>query len=152
LAYYVLALVSRLGKPRGGRCIDKRKNLPEPKIVNDRRCHFGWRVIYIVCAAFTIAYVFFDVLDLDGSNWRVTQYTPKGVVLVADTFPESDVSSAPEHPLARALISNDFTKSSLTPALFRWVERSAMVRFPLSGRRRYRVALPRSSVSDPSSF
>jgi hypothetical protein len=106
-------------------------------------------VIYVVCAVWVIAYVFFDVLDLDGSNWRVAQYAPKGIVLVGDTVPESEISLAPGLPLARGAIGNDFTRSSLMLASFGGGEGAAIAGFPLFRRRRYRVALPRSSVPDP---
>ena len=137
---------------RQGFSVDKVKNLHEPESVNDLRCHFLWRMIYVLCAATVIAYVFFDVLDLDGSHWRVTQYAPKGVVWVGDSVPESETSLAPGLPLARGAIGNDFTRSSLALASFWGVEGSAIAGFALFRRRRYRVALPRSSVPDPYYF
>jgi hypothetical protein len=129
--------------------VDKVENLHEPEIVNEFRCHFSWRAIYVLCAAAVLAYVFFDILDLDGSNWRVAQYPPKGALLVLNSVSESENSLPPDLPLARSSIGTDFTGYALTLACFRRVEGSTIAGLALSRRHRYRVALPRSSVPGP---
>jgi hypothetical protein len=122
--------------------------MPEPESVSELRCDSVWRVVYATCALLMPAYALFGIVDLDGFDWRATQYAAIGALWVLDTAPEPEASLPPDFPLVRDANGNDFTACPLAPASFRRSETLILAGFALSRRHRYRVALPRSSIPD----
>lgn len=113
------------------------------------RSQFLFRVIYAFCAVFVTAYVFFDILDIDGSNRPFNPYAPKGAIVLVGTVAEAETSLLPDLPIQRGSISNDLATYPVVLASFRHNEGLRIAGLSLSRRHRYRVALPRSSVPDP---
>lgn len=134
---------------RGGVSVDKAGNLPEPERMKDLRCDFVWRVIYVTCAALVASYVLFNILDLDGSNWRLTPYASEGPVLVANAPSDSESYPPLNSPLARCRVGSDLMSCTTTSVSFCPIEGSTIGGLSLVRRHRYRIALPRSSIPDP---
>lgn len=123
--------------------------MPEPEIVNRLRRDFFWRLAYAVFAVVVAVYVLFDILDLDGSNRRVSQSAPKGTLWVADAASEADSLLPPDLPARRAGNGDDPGDLLFAATCFPASTGLIIAVLALSRRHRYRVALPRSSVSDP---
>ena len=112
-------------------------------------CSTFWRAIYIVCMFVVFSYILFDVLDLDGSDFPrprapvernvVVAEVPKDIKLVC-CLDRTDLWV--EQSLLAPAISGEAVSVRLTRLL---------AFLPLDSPRahRYRVALPRSSPSDP---
>jgi hypothetical protein len=116
--------------------------------MSDMRSRCLFRVIYAVCAVAMAAYVFFDILDLDGSNLPLTHSSAKGAIFIVSNVSEGETSLLPCLP-ARPGINSDNLTSPVLLTTFRANEGMRIAGLALSRRHRYRVALPRSSVPDP---
>ena len=107
------------------------------------------RVFYIVCVAFVCSYIFFDVLDLDGSNFPRLLTPLARAVIVAETLVVIEIQDTRKHaaPLGSvALLFTDlFEKCS---RLRRQTTASGLDSARSHG---HRVGLPRDSVADPAS-
>ncbi len=115
------------------------------------RSRVCFRVLYGVCALFVAAYVFFDILDLDGSDWPWTHRSPQGAIFFVTSVSEAEASWSPgflpEHGhIADAVITHPVV---LSP--FRASEGLRIAGLTVYRRHCCRVALPRSSVPDPFS-
>ena len=108
------------------------------------------RVIYIACAVMVFSYVFFDVLDLAGSNFPLKQYPAKSSVVVADALKDIERSYLSGLVKLREDSSPASVEGQTDSVLWdRAVEPRPSVS-DLSRHHGYRVALPRSSTSDSS--
>jgi hypothetical protein len=116
--------------------------------MSDVRSRWLFRVIYMVCAVAMVAYVLFDILDLDGSNLPLTHSSPKGAIFLVTNVSEGETSLLPYLPARPGINSNVLTLPVLLVSL-RTNEGMRIAGLALSRRHRYRVALPRSSVPDP---
>ena len=112
-------------------------------------CSIFWRTIYVVCIAFVFSYIFFDVLDLDGSDFPRPRAPVERNVVVAEVPKEIKQAYLPDKTelwvdnLALVpAISGESVDVRLTRALTFSPLGSARTRG-------YRIALPRSSPSDP---
>ena len=112
-------------------------------------CSIFWRTIYVVCIAFVFSYIFFDVLDLDGSDFPRPRAPVERNVVVAEVPKEIKQAYLPDKTelwvdnLALVpAISGESVDVRLTRALTFSPLDSARTRG-------YRIALPRSSPSDP---
>ena len=108
-----------------------------------------WRVIYIACTVLISSYIFFDVLDLDGSDFGSRRYPVKGDVPVVKGLEEVERSSLPESLEASQDISRHFIANRRGLISFRSMEEVRKSRRESTRDHGYRVALPRSSVPDP---
>jgi hypothetical protein len=114
-----------------------------------KHCSIFWRTIYVVCIAFVFSYIFFDVLDLDGSDFPRSRAPVERNVVVAEVskeikhayFPDKTELWVDQLALVPA-ISGESVDVRLTRAL---------TFSPLDSARThgYRIALPRSSPPDP---
>jgi hypothetical protein len=113
------------------------------------RCSTFWRAIYIVSMLLVFSYILFDVLDLDGSDFPRPRAPVERNVVVAEVPKEIKQAYLSE----RTELWVDH--SVLVPAMFDesvHVRLTRMLTFsPLESARTrgYRIALPRSSPSDP---
>lgn len=107
------------------------------------------RVFYIVCVVFVCSYIFFDVLDLDGSNFPRLLTPVTRAVIVAETVAVIDLqdSRKPAAPWGSvALLFTDlFEKCS------RLVRQTKAGGLDSARSHGYRTGLPRDSVADPTS-
>src|SRR5262245_16777014 len=116
-----------------------------------RPIHYSrfWRVIFIVCMPLVFSYILFDVLDLDGSDVPRPRAPVERNVVVAEVPKEIKQAYLSE----RTELWVDH--SVVVPAMFDesvHVRLTRMLTFsPLESARTrgYRIALPRSSPSDP---
>lgn len=113
------------------------------------RSRIYFRVIYGFCALFVAAYVFFDILDLDGSNRPWAQHSPKGAIFLVTTVSEADASWLPDLLPVHRGIADARTASPVVLSPFRANEGLRIAGLTLSRRHCCRVALPRSSIPDP---
>ena len=110
-----------------------------------------WRAISIVCVMMVCSYIFFEVLDLDGSNF-----------LLRSPFENTAIVSEVEANIVRPYffrLANLWTEVSfsLLTKHVDWVspgptENPVTSAFNLFQRWGYRTALPRSSIPDPVPF
>lgn len=109
-----------------------------------------WRVIYIACMVLVFSYIFFDVLDLDGSDFLPVRYPLKSCAVVNNVLKEIERSYLQQSTGLWVDRSSLWLDSSADLAPLRYKE---LFRYPVLDRSRdhgYRVALPRSSPSDSS--
>ena len=112
-------------------------------------CSIFSRAIYVVCMFVVFSYILFDVLDLDGSDFPrprapvernvVVAEVPKDIKLVC-CLDRTDLWV--EHSLLAPTVSGEGVSVRLTSL-------SAFLPFDSPRAHRYRIALPRSSPSDP---
>jgi len=112
-------------------------------------CSALWRVIYIVCAVLVCSYIFFDVLDLDGSDFPLKQHPLERTAIVAEVAKDTvDAYSLakPETSVNLSVLSQSLAGEATRIRLMRVV---VFAPFDSARTRGYRIALPRSSPSDP---
>ena len=109
-----------------------------------------YRILHIACALIVISYVFFDVLDLDGSNFLRLLTPAQRLFLVAEAVSIEDLPDFREP----AVLPDDFFYLPLTDASVNrnWLSQQTRA-FPLSPLvfirfHGYRVGLPRDLVPD----
>ena len=112
-------------------------------------CSRFWRAIYIVCMLLVFSYILFDVLDLDGSNFPRPRAPVERNVVVAEVPKDIKQAYLPDetelwvdHLALVPAISGESIHVSLTRAL-------TFSPLDFARTRGYRIALPRSSPSDP---
>ncbi len=110
---------------------------------------FYFRMVYGFCALFVAAYVFFDILDLDGSDRLWNQQSSKGAIFLVTTVSEAEPSWLPDLPFTYAGIFDAIINHPVVLSSFRSNEGLRIAGLTLIRRHCCRVALPRSSVSDP---
>ena len=108
------------------------------------------RVIYIACAVIVFSYIFFDVLDLDGSNFPLPLSPVKSSAIVSDVqkdIKRSYLSGLTElwEPLSALPVDGQTDLVPPDPA-----KKPGPSGLDSSRGRGYRVALPRSSIEDSS--
>ncbi len=115
------------------------------------QCSVLGQVVSIVCVMMVCSYIFFEVLDLDGSNFPL-RFPVKNTAIVSEV--ETNVVRPHLFRLANVLPGVSF--SLLTKHLDwthpRLIENPVTSAFHLSQRSGYRIALPRSSIPDPLPF
>ena len=104
------------------------------------------RVVYIICTAFIVCYILFDVLDLDRSNFPTTR-APVDRTVVMVEVPKFTVNVADMTDVwvnVTALLLAEPKKSVRQEAL----EVPRPLALNTARVHGYRAALPRSSISD----
>lgn len=109
-----------------------------------------WRVIYIACTVIVFSYIFFDVLDLDGSNFPLPLGPVKSSAIVKDVQRDIKRSYLPGMTQLWGHLSALFQDSEVDLIPLDHTEKLGLPRLDSFRGRGYRVALPRSSTSDPS--
>lgn len=110
-----------------------------------------WRAISIVCVMMVFSYIFFEVLDLDGSNFPLRLYPGETIAIV------SEVETNAVRPYLARLAEpwTEISFSVLNPVdrvYPRLIQPPVASPFNFLERRGYRIALPRSSIPDPFPF
>jgi hypothetical protein len=117
--------------------------LPDLRIGKTREV---WRCAYLLCLPLVFAYIFFEVLDLDGSNLpSVTSETDRSPV-VAELSPEASIESFSESmqsPIDCAVVSTD---QSYDHKRFQRINLRTLTPLENARAHRYRVSLPRDAV------
>ena len=109
-----------------------------------------WRAIYAVFAFLVLSYMFFDVLDLDGSNFPSVVAPEETTVIVAVMPSGAELHDSPEALALWGTIPPVFTDSS---AKFSWLRRMNVFRFSSLNAARfhgYRAGLARDSLPHSS--
>jgi hypothetical protein len=111
-------------------------------------CSVFWRLISIACVIGAFSYVFFEVLDLDGSAFPLQRFLVENTAIV----PEIKTNLVRPYVTRLALPWSDIS-FFLLPEHVDCVRLHRLENFKASAfnslqRRNYRVALPRSSVPD----
>src|SRR5229473_8007427 len=112
-------------------------------------CSIFWRAIYIVCMVVVFSYIFFDVLDLDGSDFPLKRHPFERTAIVTKVANDTDHAYAvgrPELSVDVRTLSRSFSGHTLWVRVTRESRFSALVSARTRG---YRIALPRSSPTDP---
>jgi hypothetical protein len=106
-----------------------------------------WRAISIACVMIAFSYIFFEVLDFDGSNFPLQRHPVENAAIV----PEVETNIVRPYLTRWAVLWTEVLCSLLPeqvcvrPRLIENFKASALNSIQ---RRNYRVALPRSSVPD----
>jgi hypothetical protein len=104
-------------------------------------------VIYIACTILVFSYIFFDVLDLDGSE--LPSHPAKGAILTVNDLNEIERAYHPKSVEAWQDFTYDLTAYQRDLTSLHGPEELRISPLDASRAHRYRVALPRSSVPDP---
>jgi hypothetical protein len=106
------------------------------------------RAISIACVVVAFSYIFFEVLDLDGSNFPLQRFPVENAAIVPEV--ETNIVrpyltrwAVPWTEVLCSLLPEQV--DSVRPRLIEYFKASALNSIQ---RRNYRVALPRSSVPD----
>ena len=106
------------------------------------------RAISIACVVVAFSYIFFEVLDLDGSNFPLQRFPVENAAIVPEV--ETNIVrpyltrwAVPWTEVLCSLLPEQV--DSVRPRLIEYFKASALNSIK---RRNYRVALPRSSVPD----
>jgi hypothetical protein len=106
------------------------------------------RVLYIICTAFIVCYILFDVLDLDGSNFPTMRAPVNRTVVIVEVPKVGDHVYLPDTTDLWVNVASLSTESEYVTRF-----EALDVRIPLlsdaARAHGYRIALPRSSPSDP---
>ena len=111
-----------------------------------------WRITHVVCALLVFSYIFFDVLDLDGSNFSRLRATVERAVSVAEVPDAVPLNYSPEKSESWGNTSLFFPDQSGSYTRPCWSE---LLRASTLGTARshgYRVGLARNSLSDSSPY
>lgn len=108
------------------------------------------RVFYIVCVAFVCSYIFFDVLDLDGSNFPRLLTPVARAVIVAETLVVIEIQDTRKHAAPLGSVALLFT--DLFEKCSRLLWQTKATRLDSARSHGYRVGLPRDSVADASPY
>jgi len=106
------------------------------------------RVVYVICTAFIVLYILFDVLDLDGSNFPTMRAPVHRTVVIVEVPKVGENVYLPNTTDLWVNVASLPAESEYAihlAALDLWIPL-----LPDAARDRgYRIALPRSSPSDP---
>ena len=108
------------------------------------------RVFYIVCVVFVCSYIFFDVLDLDGSNFPRLLAPVARAVIVAETLVVIEIQDTRKHAAPLGSVALLFTDLFEKCSRLLWQTKATgldSVRF-----HGHRIGLPRDSVADASPY
>ena len=116
-----------------------------------RPIHYSrfWRAIYIVCMLLVFSYILFDVLDLDGSDFPRPRAPVERNVVVAEVPKEIKQAYLPDRTelwVDHSVLVPAMPGGSVQVRLTRTLTFSPLDSARTRG---YRIALPRSSPSDP---
>src|SRR5262249_38147295 len=107
-----------------------------------------WRAISLACVIAAFSYIFFEVLDLDGSALPLQQFPVESTAIV----PEVETNLVRTYLTQLSLPGTDISFFLLPEQVDcvrpRLIENFKASAFNSLQRRNYRVALPRSSVPD----
>jgi hypothetical protein len=112
-------------------------------------CSKFWRATYIVCMLLVFSYILFDVLDLDGSDFPRPRAPVERNVVVAEVPKEIKQAYLPDRTelwVDRSVLVPTMSGESVHVRLTRGLTFSPLDSVRTRG---YRIALPRSSPSDP---
>jgi|SRR6266852_1659764 len=112
-------------------------------------CSTFWRAIYLICTVIVFSYIFFDVLDIDGSDFPLKRHPLERTVIVAEVAKDTVRAYSVERPELWVDLS---TLSLAMPCEAMWGRLTRALTFSRLNSirtRGYRIALPRSSPSDP---
>jgi hypothetical protein len=113
------------------------------------RCSTFWRAIYIVSMLLVFSYILFDVLDLDGSDFPRPRAPVERNVVVAEVpkeIKQAYLSERTELWVDHSVLVPSVSGESVHVRLARMLTFSPLESARTRG---YRIALPRSSPSDP---
>ena len=116
-------------------------------------CAKSLRAIYIVCAVLVCSYIFFDVLDLDGSDFPLKQHPLERTATVSEVAKDTErVQLLNSHVLWVGSLHAGSVR--ISPGFMVPVAKNIILSRIHHARRvnGYRVALPRSSTADPLYF
>jgi hypothetical protein len=122
------------------------------RVLCARRSPLFFRLLTIVCTIVVSSYVLFDYLDLDGSNWPAAQYPGSGEYFVVTAPIEIKPVSLPQLHERWEPVRDQFAITLQGPTAFLVMSQKRMSGLEASRHRSYRVALPRSSISDPAAL
>ena len=105
------------------------------------------RIAYLACMPFFFAYIFFDVLDLDGSNLPSLTSRMERSAIVAELGTDENVESLPERvqPATSGAVRSGRWHDD---ARFRFIKLLTLSPLEKARTHRYRVSLPRDAVPD----
>jgi hypothetical protein len=110
-----------------------------------------WRAISIACVIIVFSYIFFEVLDLDGSNFPLQHNPVESHAIVPEV--ETNVIRPYLIRSAEPWTEISFSVLNLIDRVSpRLIQTPVASRFNFLERRGYRAALPRSSIPDPFPF
>jgi hypothetical protein len=106
-----------------------------------------WRAVSIVCVMMVFSYIFFEVLDLDGSRFPLQQHPIDSSAIVTE---ETKIVRPYLTRLVEPWIDVSFPWLAKQVDWFhpRFIENLAAPQFNTIHHHAYRTALPRSSVPD----
>lgn len=107
------------------------------------------RAAFSIVSLLVVSYLFFEVLDLDGSNFPLKQFALERSAIAAEVAKELGTTVA----AAKTLLHGDFAWVAPPPLLqalrARAVRSLRIAHLAYARHRGYRVALPRSAPTDP---
>jgi hypothetical protein len=107
-------------------------------------------MVSIVCVTLVLSYIFFEVLDLDGSNFR-THRDPGEITAIVQEVETNVVRSQLAHRAKPCIEVSFFLQAKPVQWVHRFsTEESVLPIFYLLHHCGYRTALPRSSIPDHS--
>ena len=112
-------------------------------------CSKFWRAIYIICTLLVCFYIFFDVLDLDGSDFPLKWHPLERTTLVAEVTQDADSVQSLNSPalwVGSFHAGPDRISASFTVPVNENIILAGIHSARVHG---YRIALPRSSTIDP---
>ncbi len=107
-------------------------------------------VFYIVCVVLVCSYIFFDVLDLDGSNFPRLLTPVARAVIVAETLVVIEIQDTRKHAAPWGSVALLFTDLFEKCSRLLWQTKATGLDSARS--HGYRVGLPRDSVADASPY
>jgi hypothetical protein len=123
-------------------------------MLHNLQFHHGskfWRAIYIVWTVLVCSYIFFDVLDLDGSNFPLKQQPLERTAIVPEVTTDADHAATPQRPELRVDFSMRLQEVSCESAWLQLMRISIFSCLVSVRGHGYRVSLPRSSI-DPFQY
>jgi hypothetical protein len=111
-----------------------------------------WRATHTVCVLLVFSYVFFDVLDLDGSNFSRLLATVERAVIVAEVPDSIPLNCALEKSKSWGDTPLLFTDQSGLYARLYWTVLSRASALGTARSHGYRVGLARNSLPDSSPY
>jgi hypothetical protein len=112
------------------------------------RCSTLWHAIYIACMALVFSYVCFDVLDLDGSNFPLKRHPLERAAIIPEVSKNTVQPYGLQRPELRVNLSTFLLAPSGAAVGIRITTVLKISHFESVRTRGYRIALPRSSISD----
>jgi len=110
----------------------------------------AWRALYFVCTLLVSSYLFFEVLDLDGSNFPLKQFAVGRTAAISEAGRECDVARCPENLVLRGRLAKLSVGAHGVATQGQLARARKFSTVKLVRSHGYRIALPRSSPSDPS--